>query len=129
MADESFQERTEAEIRRGVLQVSVLALLRRPTYGYDLIRNLADRDLNVEEGTLYPILRRLESKGLLKASWDTTGSRPRKYYESTDEGKAALSALYAEWTRIDEALRRIVQEALDDDGRDNGQPDAEELPE
>lgn len=104
---EPFQVRTETELRRGVLQVAILALLRRRTYGYDLLRVLAERGLPTEEGTIYPVLRRLESEGLLTASWDTTGSRPRKYYESTDEGEAALRSLLASWDRVDGALRSI----------------------
>lgn len=107
---DSFQERAAAEIRRGVLQVAALALLARPAYGYDLIKVLAERGLQVEEGTLYPILRRLQSAGLLSSSWDTTGKRPRKYYETTDEGKATLAALTEEWDRVDGALRSIIED-------------------
>jgi len=110
-AAEPFQARAESELRRGVLQVAVLALLRRRTYGYDLLRVLAERGLPAEEGTLYPILRRLEAEGLLASSWDTTGSRPRKYYESTDEGREALRALLASWERVDGALRSLCRES------------------
>lgn len=102
---ESFQGRTETELRRGVLQVAVLAQLRRRTYGYDLLRRLAELGLPAEEGTLYPVLRRLEAEGLLASSWDTSGSRPRKYYESTDTGRAALQALLDAWDRVDRSLR------------------------
>jgi PadR family transcriptional regulator, regulatory protein PadR len=107
---ETFQVRTETELRRGVLQVAVLALLRRPAYGYDLLRVLGDRGLPTEEGTLYPVLRRLEQEGLLRSSWDTSGSRPRKYYESTDEGTAALQALLAAWDRVDRSLRALCDD-------------------
>ena len=110
-AAEPFQVRAESELRRGVLQVAVLALLRRRTYGYDLLRVLAERGLPAEEGTLYPILRRLESEKLLASSWDTSGSRPRKYYESTDEGRAALRALLASWDRVDGALRTLCRDS------------------
>ncbi len=105
---ESFHERTAQELRRGVLQVAVLALLQHRAYGYDLIRVLGERGLAVEEGTLYPVLRRLESEGLLRAEWDTSGSRPRKYYESTDAGRQALHLLTAEWSRVDAALRSLL---------------------
>ena len=105
---DTFQARTESELRRGVLQVAVLALLRRRTYGYDLLKVLGERGLPTEEGTLYPVLRRLEQEGLLSSSWDTSGSRPRKYYESTDTGKSALSALSGEWSRVDASLRSIL---------------------
>ena len=107
---ESFLDRTEAELKRGTLQIAILALLRRRAYGYDLLRILGARGLPAEEGTLYPVLRRLETDGLLRSSWDTTGSRPRKYYESTDEGRAALSSLTASWARVDAALKAILEE-------------------
>lgn len=111
MAGSSFHEKTEAEIRRGVLQVAVLARLRDPAYGYDLIRLLTDRGLPVEEGTLYPILRRLEKEDLLEAVWDTTGKRPRKYYRTTDEGLSAMSKLFEAWENVDRSLREFVTEA------------------
>lgn len=104
---ERFQDRASTELRRGVLQVAVLALLRRRTYGYDLLKVLGEGGLPVEEGTLYPILRRLEAEGLLASSWDTSGNRPRKYYESTDEGRAVLRTLREEWDRVDRSLRGI----------------------
>jgi DNA-binding PadR family transcriptional regulator len=69
---------------------------------------LGERGLPVEEGTLYPVLRRLESEGLLRAEWDTSGSRPRKYYESTDAGRQALHLLAAEWSRVDASLRTLL---------------------
>lgn len=108
MAD-TFEARTEAELRRGVLQVAVLALLRRPAYGYDLLGVLAEKGIGTEEGTLYPVLRRMEQEGLLRSTWDTSGTRPRKYYESTDEGRAALAALTAAWDRVDRSLRAVCQ--------------------
>lgn len=122
---EPFQARTETELRRGVLQVAVLALLRRRTYGYDLLRVLAEHGIETEEGTLYPVLRRLEQEGLLAASWDTSGNRPRKYYESTDTGRAALEALLSAWDRVDRALRRACG-ATHDDGHDRAGPEGGE---
>jgi DNA-binding PadR family transcriptional regulator len=105
---ESFHERSVQELRRGVLQVAVLALLQNRAYGYDLLRVLSDRGLPTEEGTLYPILRRLENEGLLAAEWDTSGARPRKYYRSTAAGRAALAALSEEWSRVDASLRNVL---------------------
>ena len=110
MAD-SFHDRAAQELKRGVLQVAVLALLRRRAYGYDLLRVLSDLGFPAEEGTLYPVLRRLEAEGLLRGEWDTSGSRPRKYYESTDTGRAALESLAAEWSRVDASLRGILEAA------------------
>jgi DNA-binding PadR family transcriptional regulator len=106
---DSFHERSAQELRRGVLQVAVLALLQRRAYGYDLLRVLAERGLPAEEGTLYPILRRLEGEGLLASEWDTSGARPRKYYESTESGRAALHALAEEWARVDASLKSVLE--------------------
>ena len=106
---DSFHERAISELKRGVLQMAVLALLQRRAYGYDLLRILAERGFPAEEGTLYPVLRRLESDGLLRSEWDTSGSRPRKYYESTDTGKAALTMLAVAWSRVDASLRGILE--------------------
>ena len=91
-----LSDKLEAELRRGVLQIAALALMREDTYGYKLGKDLARHGLDIEEGTLYPILRRLESKGLLASEWDTSGKRPRKYYRTTDEGWAAARSLYEE---------------------------------
>ena len=118
----SFQDRAQAELKRGVLQLAVLGLLRERTYGYDLLRVLAERGLPTEEGTLYPVLRRLQKEKLLAAEWDTSGSRPRKYYRTTDRGRTVLDALVDDWSRVNEALTRALG---GDDGRlDDGEQPA-----
>lgn len=105
-----------AELRRGVLQIAVLALMRKRTYGYQLGKDLAANGLETEEGTLYPILRRLEEQGLCESSWDTGGSRPRKYYQTTEKGKETLETLLATFRRIGEALEGVVRTDGDGDG-------------
>ena len=123
MASPTFHEKTEAEIRRGVLQVAILARLQTPAYGYDLIRVLTERGLPVEEGTLYPVLRRLEKAALLRAVWDTSGKRPRKYYQTTDEGRSAMDKLFAAWEHVDLSLRSLVNESgSEQNGGDEAQP-------
>ena len=77
-----------------------LHLLREPRYGYDLVRLLAAAGFPVEEGTLYPILRRLEKQGALGATWNTEGSRPRKYYVLSEEGEALLAAMQLAWNEV-----------------------------
>ncbi len=124
-----FEERAEAELRRGVLQLAVLAILRRRTYGYELLRVLEEAGLPTEEGTLYPILRRLQSDDLLSSEWDTTGSRPRKYYRTTDTGSAVLAALAADWARVNDALWRVLAvSGGDDEPEDGRQPGAAGVP-
>ncbi len=105
---EPFRDRARTELKRGVLQVAVLAQLRARAYGYDLVRTLNEGGIATEEGTVYPILRRLEAEGLLASTWDTTGSRPRKYYHTTPEGIDVLHELVAEWSRVHGCLLALL---------------------
>lgn len=84
-------EKFETEVRRGVMQLAVITLLDEEQYGYEIIKNLKKVGLGVEEGTLYPLLRRLEQQKLLSSKWETSGSRPRKYYKTTKYGKKTRS--------------------------------------
>ena len=99
----------ETEMRRGIFQLAVLSLLIEPRYGYQIGRMLADQGLAVEEGTLYPLLRRMEEQGLLESWWATDQPRPRKYYRTTEDGKKSLAILLEVWGRVDAALRRILE--------------------
>jgi len=85
-----------AELRRGVLVLAVLSRLRTPQYGYSLRQALAEGGMPIEEGTLYPLLRRLESQGLLASEWNTEQS-PRRYYRLNAEGERMLAALTDAW--------------------------------
>ena len=85
------------ELRRGVLVLAVLGQLRTWQYGYSLIQQLAGFGLDVEEGTLYPLLRRLEKQGLLDSKWDVSETRPRKYYQVSSDGHAVWTALAKDW--------------------------------
>ena len=85
------------ELRRGVLVLAVLSRLQVPQYGYSLKQALAEGGMPVEEGTLYPLLRRLEAQGLLASEWDEDYAPPRRYYRLNREGKRAFAALSAAW--------------------------------
>lgn len=85
------------ELRRGVVILAVLSRLRRPQYGYSLKQALADGGMPIEEGTLYPLLRRLEAQGLLASEWSTEHAPPRRYYRLNAEGKRALATLSEAW--------------------------------
>ena len=98
----------ETELRRGIFQIAVLSLLREPRYGYQLGQVLAENGLAVEEGTLYPLLRRMEEQGLLESWWLTEQARPRKYYRTTPDGVESLGVLVETWGRVDASLRRIL---------------------
>jgi len=99
----------ETELRRGIFQIAVLSLLQEPRYGYQIGQVLAEHGLAVEEGTLYPLLRRMEEQGLLESWWLTEQARPRKYYRTTEEGLGSLKLLVETWGRVDASLRRILE--------------------
>jgi DNA-binding PadR family transcriptional regulator len=104
----SSLEKIGAELRRGIVQIAALALLREPMHGYQLVKVLADAGIETEEGTLYPLLRRLETQGLLQSQWDTEGARPRKYYSLSEEGRAALPLLEDTWRQINGAVGAVL---------------------
>ncbi len=99
------------ELRRGCLIVAVLAQLRTEYYGYALRKALADQGMDIDENTLYPLLRRLESQGLLVSTWREENKRNKRFYRLSDEGQAILGQLLEEWNAIDTALNRIVRDA------------------
>lgn len=89
----------EAELRRGVLVLAVLSGLRTPQYGYSLRQVLASAGMPIEEGTLYPLLRRLHSQGVLESSWNTEGASPRRYYQLSPDGERLYHAMAESWRR------------------------------
>lgn len=95
------------ELRRGVIVLAALSRLRTPQYGYSLRQALSDGGMPIEEGTLYPLLRRLEAQGLLASEWNTEHSPPRRYYKLNGEGKKMLAAMTEAWrqqVRVMDAL-------------------------
>ena len=96
-ARENPGARLEPELRRGVLVLAVLSQLRGFQYGYSLRQALAARGMAIEEGTLYPLLRRLEGQGLLASEWRIDEGPPRRYYRLNDAGEALLAELTAFW--------------------------------
>jgi PadR family transcriptional regulator, regulatory protein PadR len=92
------------ELRRGTVVVASLTVLHHPGYGYSLLETLSAAGFEVEANTLYPLLRRLETQGLLTSEWNTDEPRPRKFYRTTEQGAAIADALRAEWTRLDRAI-------------------------
>jgi PadR family transcriptional regulator PadR len=104
-------ENLKLELRRGCLIVAVLAQLRSEQYGYTLRKALADDGLAIDEGTLYPLLRRLETQGLLVSQWREEDKRNKRFYRLSREGEAILKQLLEEWESINTSLGRILQEA------------------
>lgn len=96
----NLHEKLTQELRRGILILATLSQLREARYGYAMIDRLAGKGLEVEQGTLYPLLRRLESQGLLQSEWNVEGSRPRRYYVISPAGEQVLNRLAAEWREL-----------------------------
>lgn len=98
------------ELRRGTLVLSVLSQLYTPEYGYSLVQKLEEKNSPIDAGTLYPLLRRLEKQQLLESNWDTSESRPRKFYVLSDKGKKVYNRLKSEWKSLSEQLDRLLLE-------------------
>ena len=101
-------ENLRLELRRGCLTVAVLAQLKVEHYGYTLRKALAELGLEIDEGTLYPLLRRLESQGLLTSEWREEDKREKRFYRLSAEGRAILKQLLDEWRALNGALNNIV---------------------
>jgi len=98
------------EVRRGVLSLAVLSQLGEEQYGYALMKKLEARSLVIDQGTLYPLLRRLEEKGLLQSEWRMGESRPRRYYIISPFGQEVYSDLKEEWAAIVHAVDGLIKE-------------------
>ncbi len=106
--DSDLFENIRLELRRGLLIVAVLAQLRREHYGYTLRKNLGDLGLEIDEGTLYPLLRRLETQGLLTSEWREENNRKKRFYRLSADGRQILKQLLTEMAKINSSLNRIV---------------------
>jgi PadR family transcriptional regulator, regulatory protein PadR len=104
-------ENLKMELRRGCLIVAVLAQLRTEQYGYTLRKALAADGLAIDEGTLYPLLRRLETQGLLASQWREEEKRNKRFYRLSPAGEVILRQLLEEWESINASLGKILQEA------------------
>jgi PadR family transcriptional regulator PadR len=102
-------ENLRSELRRGSLILAVLAQLRSEQYGYTLRKALAEHGMAIDEGTLYPLLRRLETQGLLVSEWREEDKRNKRFYVLSVEGKVILQQLLTEWKSIDASLSAIVE--------------------
>lgn len=96
------------ELRRGSLVLAVLAALRKEQYGYTLRKTLSDQGMAIDEGTLYPLLRRLESQGLLASVWREEEKRNKRFYRLSAQGEAILQQLLTEWRSINASLNGML---------------------
>lgn len=110
MGDADAFGKLELELRRGVVVLATLSQLRTQRYGYELRQALAERGMPIEEGTLYPLLRRLETQGLLKSEWKIEDGPPRRYYALNADGRKLLRKLTESWQGMNEAMARLLED-------------------
>lgn len=105
--DEDIFEKLRVELRRGSLVLAVLGALREERYGYTLRQSLEDAGLPIDEGALYPLLRRLETQGLLTSEWREETRRNKRFYRLSPQGEDLLAQLLGEWNAISESILRL----------------------
>lgn len=113
MTDPTISEQTQSlvqELRRGVIILAALSQLHEEQYGYSLMKQLEDRGMQIDQGTLYPLLRRLEEQNLLQSDWRVDSSRPRRYYVLSETGKKILEELTEEWSRLKNTIDNLLFE-------------------
>lgn len=107
--EDDLFEKLRIELRRGSLVIAVLGALREERYGYTLRQSLEDAGLPIEESALYPLLRRLESQGLLNSEWREEGKRNKRFYRLNADGTEVLAQLLAEWNAISTSILRLTE--------------------
>ena len=114
MANEQVYENLLQELRRGVIVLAVLGQLQEEQYGYSILKQLAEKGLEIDQGTLYPLLHRLEADGLLKSTAEVVDGKTRKYYTATQKGRKALQTLHP---KLAELTGETLQEFRNDEPR------------
>jgi PadR family transcriptional regulator, regulatory protein PadR len=105
---ESPAAKLDSELRRGAVVLAVLSQLRSAQYGYSLRQALAVKGMPIEEGTLYPLLRRLEEQGLLASDWRIEDGPPRRYYKLNAKGIRQLAELTGNWQGLVATMNRLL---------------------
>ncbi len=107
---EEILKNLRLELRKGSLVLAVLSQLKDKHYGYSLVETLKSKGLDIEQNTLYPLLRRLNSQELLVSTWEVTEPRPRKYYELSKNGKIILKELSMDFIYNYEIINKMLKE-------------------
>ena len=100
------------QLRKGTLELAILSYIKKQdgkTYGYNLIKTLNDANIEIDGSTVYPILRRLEKKGLINHTWDTEKEQPKKYFKITETGNKALNELKREWSNYFAKIHEFIK--------------------
>ena len=109
MENDELVQNMLLELRRGVISIAVLSQLSKEQYGYSLLKTLSDKGMEIDQSTLYPLLRRLESQGLLQSDWRIMDeARPRRYYVISAQGKTVLNKLKREWSAMVETMNQML---------------------
>jgi DNA-binding PadR family transcriptional regulator len=108
MTNTESLENVALELRRGVIVLAALSQLNSAQYGYSLLKALSAQGLEIDQGTLYPLLRRLEAQGYLESVWKIEEARPRRYYVISANGKKALAKLKKEWAGIVSVMDKLL---------------------
>ncbi|HET6845256.1 MAG TPA: PadR family transcriptional regulator [Anaerolineales bacterium] len=109
MTENENLENTVQELRRGLLVLAVLSQLTKEQYGYALLKRLAEGGMEIDQGTLYPLLRRLEAQGLLQSKWNVEAGRPRRYYVISADGRKLLPRLKSEWAGMVKSMDGMLK--------------------
>jgi len=108
---EDLLDTLRLELRCGCMSHAVQAQLRMEHYGYELRKALASQGLDIDENTLYPLLRRLDSQGLLESTWREEHKRQKRFYHLSASGEIVLADLLLEWNALGASLNRIIDTA------------------
>ena len=108
--DTDIFETLRLELRRGSLILAVLGQLKAEHYGYTLRKALAEAGVEIDEGALYPMLRRLESQGLLTSEWREEERRNKRFYRLSEEGRRVLDRLVEEWAGLNASVDAILKD-------------------
>ena len=112
MEAEEILEKLRLELRRGAIVLVVLAQLQQEHYGYSLRKALISSGIDIDEGTLYPLVRRLETQGLLQSEWREEDKRKKRFYRISDVGAEVLSRLTEEWIHLNNSMALILKEDI-----------------
>jgi PadR family transcriptional regulator, regulatory protein PadR len=107
MVDEELLRTHRQELRRGTTVLACLMALRAPEYGYALLKRLEAAGIASDANTIYPLLRRLEERGLLVSEWNTDESRPRKFYRTSQSGAELAAQLMDDMTDLTASLHAM----------------------
>lgn len=107
--NEKRNNKLRLELRRGVLILCVLASSKTPQYGYSLRKELNEAGIEIDEGTLYPLIRRLAEQELLDSEWKQADGRERRYYKISPKGSEVLSQLTEDWQQLNQSIGAILE--------------------